>query len=251
MIANLTRRNFLRTTAIATGAMLATPYVKSAQSAGKVSVALWDHWVPGANQTMQQIIEGWGASNNVAVVIDFLKSGTAEDGLAQTIAAEARDGSGHDLVWLWDWQATRQKEALEPVDEIVETLTSKYGPFAENASYLARHDDTWLAVAAACGSHSYPIVSRLDLWRAHAGLDLQAMFPARGRDAELVKGRTYQAFLEGCKKLHAAGYPFANPISSASDSEMWLAPVFLAFGSQLMTGDGNVTVDSDGTRAAL
>jgi hypothetical protein len=251
MITKPTRRVFLRTTAIATGAALAAPYVKSAHSAGKVSVALWDHWVPGANEMMRQVIEDWGAANDVQVAIDFLESGTAENPLAQTIAAEARDQSGHDLVWLWDWEATRYRDALEPVDDIVEGLIAEYGPFAENASYLGQHDGTWRAVAAPCGSHSYPMVSRLDLWQEHAGIDLQAMFPAGSRDPASAEGWTYQAFLEGCKQLHAAGYPFGNPISPASDSEMWLAPLLLAFGSQLMTGDGKITVDSDSTRASL
>jgi TAT (twin-arginine translocation) pathway signal sequence len=251
MIAQPSRRQFLKTTAVVTGAALAAPYVRAARSAGVVKVALWDHWVPGANDTMRQLIEDWGAANSVEVAIDFLESGTAEDSLAQTIAAEVRERSGHDLVWLWDWNATRQKDALEPVDDIVEALIVEYGPFAENASYLGQHDGTWRAVAAPCGSHSYPMVSRLDLWQAHAGIDLQAMFPAGKRAGESAAGWTYPAFLEGCKKLHAAGYPFGNPISKASDAEMWLAPLFLAFGSQLMTGEGNITVDSDGTRAAL
>ena len=251
MITKSTRRVFLQTTTIAAGTALATPYVKSARSAGKVSVALWDHWVPGANETMRQIIEHWGAANNVEVVVDFLEAGTAENPLAQTMAAEARDRSGHDLVWLWDFEAVRHKNALEPVDDIVEALIADYGPFAENASYLGQHDGTWRAVAAPCGSHSYPMVSRLDLWQEHAGIDLQAMFPAAERDPAAADGWTYQAFLEGCRQLHAVGYPFGNPISSGSDSEMWLAPLLLAFGSQLMTGDGNISVDSDSTRSAL
>ena len=246
-----TRREFLKTTAIATSAALAAPYVKTAHSAGQVSVALWDHWVPGANEAMRQVIEDWGAANNVDVVVDFFASGMAENPLAQTIAAEARDRSGHDLVWLWDWQATRYQDGLEPVDELVEGLIAQNGPFAENASYLGQHDGVWRAIAAPCGSHSYPMVSRLDLWREHAGVDFQTMLPAGERNPEAAKAWTYQALLEGCKQLHAAGYPFGNPISAASDSEMWLAPLLLAFGSQLMTGDGSIAVDSDGTRAAL
>jgi Bacterial extracellular solute-binding protein len=77
------------------------------------------------------------------------------------------------------------------------------------------------------------------------------MFPAGARDPDKAKGWTYQAFLEGCKKLHAAGHPFGNPVSDWSDSPMWLAPLLLGFGSQLMTPDGDIAVDSDGTRAGL
>lgn len=246
-----TRREFLRTTAIATGATFTAAYVRTARAAGTLRVALWDHWVPGANEAMAQVIDDWGAANNVEVVVDFLESGTATNSLDQTIAAEAREQSGHDLVQLWDWNATRFRDSLEPVDDIVEALTGDYGPFAENASYLAQHDGTWRAVAAPTGSHSYPMVSRLDLWKAHAGIDFQAMFPNGTRDPAAAAGWTYDALLQGSKALHTAGHSFGNPISPATDSEMWLAPLLLAFGSQLMTGHGDITVDSDGTRAAL
>jgi Bacterial extracellular solute-binding protein len=251
MITRPTRRDFLRTTAIATSATLAAPYVQTAHSAGKVSVAFWDHWVPGANETTRQVIEDWGRANNVEVVVDFLESGTANANLFPTLEAEARARSGHDLVWLWDLDMTVFNESLEPVDDLVQALESRYGPFAENAGYLARQDGTWRAVAAPCGSSSYPMASRLDLWKQHAGIDLQAMFPAGARDPDKVKGWTYQALLEGCKKLHAAGYPFGNAVSEWSDSAMWLAPLLLAFGSQLMTAEGDIAVDSDGTRAGL
>ena len=251
MITKPTRRDFLQTTAIVTSAALAAPYVKSAHSAGKVSVALWDHWVPGANEATRQVIEDWGRANNIDVVVDFFELGTASANLYPTLEAEAHARSGHDLVWLWDLDVPLFKDLLEPVDDLVEALESEYGPFAENADYLARYDGTWRAVAAPSGSSSYPMVSRLDLWKQHAGIDLQAMFPAGTRDPDEVKGWTYPAFLEGCKKLHAAGYPFGNPISDWSDSAMWLAPLLLGFGSQLMTADGDIAVDSDGTRAGL
>jgi ABC-type glycerol-3-phosphate transport system substrate-binding protein len=250
VITQRTRRDFLRTTAIATGAALAAPYVKSAHSAGKVSVALWDHWVPGANETTLRVVEDWSRANNVEVVVDFLESETANANLFPTLEAEVRARSGHDLVWLWDLDMTVFNESLEPVDGLVHALESEYGPFPDNAAYLARYDGTWRAVAAPSGSSSYPMVSRLDLWKQHAGIDLRTMFPAGTRHSDQVDDWTYQAFLEGCKKLHAAGFPYGNPIGDGSDSAMWLAPL-LAFGSQLMTADGDIAVNSDGTRAGL
>ena len=44
----LTRRRFLAATATST-AMVAMPYVRGAHAAGKLTVGLWDHWVPTAN----------------------------------------------------------------------------------------------------------------------------------------------------------------------------------------------------------
>ena len=246
-----TRRAILETGALAAGTAALGPFVHTAHSAGKVTIAFWDHWVPGANEAMQKVIDDWGQANHVEVVLDFLESGTSDANLTPTLEKEARERQGHDLVQVWDWNAVRFRDSLAPVDDLVQALVADYGEMAENARYLAFHDGSWRAVAAPTGSHTYPMVSRLDLWREHAGIDLKAMFPAGGRDPQQAGQWTYAAFLEGAGKLHAAGHPFGNPISEASDSEMWLAPLLLAHGSEPMNADGDVTVASDGTRAAL
>jgi hypothetical protein len=139
---------------------------------GQVKRGVLESLVPGANEATQQVIQDWGRVNNVEVVVDFLESGTTDANLYPTLEAEARERSGHDLVWLWDLDMTVFNKSLEPVDDLVEALESEYGPFDENAGYLALYDGTWRAVAAPCGSSSYPMVSRLDLWKQHAGVDL-------------------------------------------------------------------------------
>ena len=54
-----TRRTVLQTAALAT-TMLASPFVRGAHAAGKLSVAFWDHWVPGANKPLEQLVPGMG-----------------------------------------------------------------------------------------------------------------------------------------------------------------------------------------------
>src|SRR5690348_16352895 len=51
----LTRRKLLRNTALATAGALAAPYVRGAHAAGKLAVGFWDHWVPGANDTLTKL----------------------------------------------------------------------------------------------------------------------------------------------------------------------------------------------------
>src|SRR4029450_1592856 len=58
--AKLTRRRFLAATTAST-AMVAMPYVRGAHAAGKLTIGLWDHWVPGANTTSTRLIEDWAA----------------------------------------------------------------------------------------------------------------------------------------------------------------------------------------------
>ncbi|MEZ5933776.1 MAG: extracellular solute-binding protein [Alphaproteobacteria bacterium] len=244
------RRKFVQTTALATGAILAAPYIKTAHSAGTLALGMWDHWVPGANDVLAKMCQDWGEANNVEVTLDFITSIGFKNQV--TAAAEARARTGHDIFALPTWDVTIHRESLEPVDDLIEELIKQYGPYIETAAYLCQHDGSWKAVIAPTGSHTYPMVSRLDLFKEHAGIDLQALFPAGPRDQAKVDAEwTYANFLEAAKKLHAAGHPFGNPIGPTSDSQDWLGPLFLSFGAEMVNADGEITVDSDATRAAL
>jgi ABC-type glycerol-3-phosphate transport system substrate-binding protein len=250
LMVNHSRRTFLQTTAIAAGATFAGPYVKTAHSAGKLALGLWDHWVPGANDVLAKMCQDWAAANNVELTVDFIAS--AGDKLTITGAAEARARTGHDIFALPTWQVTIHKEALEPVDDLMEELTKEYGPYNDSAAYLCKHDGSWRAVVAPTGSHTKGMVSRLDLFKQHAGIDLQALFPAGARDQGKIDAEwTYDTFLRAARQLHAAGYPFGNPIGQTSDSQDWLGPLFLSFGAQMVSPSGEITVDSDNTRAAI
>ena len=244
------RRKFLKTTALATGATLAAPYIKSGYSAGKLELGLWDHWVPGANDVMTQLCQAWGEQNNVEVQLDYITSIGFKNQV--TAAAEARAKTGHDIFALPTWDVTIHRESLEPVDDLIEEVIKANGPFTDTAAYLCQHDGGWRAVIAPTGSHTYPMVSRLDLFKQHAGIDLLELFPAGQRDQAKVDAEwTYANFLEAAQKLHAAGHPYGNPIGPTSDSQDWLGPLFLSFGSEMVSANGDITIDSDGTRAAL
>jgi Bacterial extracellular solute-binding protein len=246
----ITRRKFIKTTALATAALGVAPWVKTSHSAGKLNVGLWDHWIPGANDVSKKIIMDWGKANGVDVSVDYITSVSFK--LITTTAAEARAKTGHDLLDMTTVETAKYTDVLEPMDDVVKELTSQYGEMMPDAEYLGKIDGTWYAAPGPIGCHTYPMVSRVDLWQKHAGIDLQKMFPAGpDRDPELIKTWTYDAFLEGCRKLHAAGYPFGNPIGATSDSQDWTGPLFAAFGSYPVDKDGNVTFDSDETRAAL
>jgi ABC-type glycerol-3-phosphate transport system substrate-binding protein len=246
----MTRRQFLATTAAATAAMTVGPYVKTSHSAGKLSVHLWDHWIPGANDVSRKLIMDWGKKNGVDVTVDYVTS-RGDKGLI-TLAAEARAKTGHDIADLPTLYTAIYKDSLEPMDDVVKEITSKYGDVSLDAKYSGMVDGTWFSAPGAIGTHSYPMVSRLDLWKEHAGIDLQKVFPAGpDRDPELVKAWNYDNFLEGCKKLHAAGFPFGGPLGSQSDAQDWTGALFMSFGSYPVDKDGNITFDSDETRAAL
>src|SRR4029079_6643862 len=97
-----TRRSVLQTGAAAT-AMLAAPFVRGAHAAGKLTVAFWDHWVPGANAPLQKLCEEWADKEKVELKVDFIASNGDKDLL--TVAAESQAKSGHDLQSFTAWYA--------------------------------------------------------------------------------------------------------------------------------------------------
>src|ERR1700721_2696849 len=171
----LTRRNVLKSAALGTAAAVAAPYVRGAYAAGTLTLGLWDHWVPGANNTLTKLCNEWGTKNNVEVRIDFITSQGEKDKL--TAAAEAQAGTGHDIMSHRDWNIRVHAELLEPLDEIAAALIQQYGTISPVAEYLAKIKGAWRGVPAASGSQIKPCCSRLDLYKEHAGIDLREVFP--------------------------------------------------------------------------
>ena len=83
------RRRFMRNAAVATTAAITAPYVRGVHAAGKLTLGLWDHWVPDANNTMTKICNEWGEKNHVEVTIDFITSIGNKDLLTGSAEAQA------------------------------------------------------------------------------------------------------------------------------------------------------------------
>jgi len=116
-----TRRQMLKSAALGSVAAVAAPYVKGVYAAGSLSLGVWDHWVPGANNTLTKLCNEWGAKNNCEVRIDYITSQGEKDKL--TAAAEAQAGTGHDIMSHRDWNVRIHQNVLEPMDDVVAQLT--------------------------------------------------------------------------------------------------------------------------------
>src|ERR1700741_5158067 len=171
-----TRRSVLKTAALATAAVNTAPYVRGAYAAGKLTLGCWDHWVPGANNTLTKLCNEWGGKNNVEVNIDSTTSQGEKD--KPPAAAEAQAGTGHDIMSHRDWNIQIHERLLEPLNDVVDGLIKQYGPISPVAEYLANIKGTWRGVPTAIGSQVKPCQSRFDLYQQHCGVGLQAMFPA-------------------------------------------------------------------------
>jgi hypothetical protein len=75
--------------------------VRGAHAAGKLSCGFWDHWVPGANDTLKKLCQELADKEKVDLNLDFITS--TGDKLRITIAAEAQARSGHDVLAMSTW----------------------------------------------------------------------------------------------------------------------------------------------------
>src|ERR1700723_871307 len=92
----LSRRQFVAATALTSAALISAPYIRSARAAGTLTMGFWDHWVPGANQASNDLVNEWAAKEKVEVSIDYITSQGNKN--LVTIAAEGAAKSGHDIM---------------------------------------------------------------------------------------------------------------------------------------------------------
>ena len=243
----LTRRTLLQTAA---ATAIAAPYVRGAFAAGKLSVGFWDHWVPGANNTLTRLCQEWAAKEKVDIAIDYITS--QGDKLNLTQAAEAQARSGHDILTFLAWAAAAQTDNLEPVDDIMGPLIAQNGKISQGIEYVAKQQGHWIAVPSCVGSPTLPSCARIDLFKEHVGLDLTKMYPAAAPpDKALTDQWNWDYFATAADKCAKAAHRFGLPLGVTNDSVAWVDPVFRSHGAALVDQEGNITVKSDATRQVL
>jgi len=119
--------------------------------------------------------------------------------------------------------------------------------FGADAAYS--QSGKWLGVPACVGSQIKGPCSRLDLFKAHAGIDLQAMYPAGS--APKADAWNMDMFIKAAEACHKAGFPFGIGLGQTTDSVDTAGAIFQSFGATLIDAKGNVTVKSDATKEAL
>jgi ABC-type glycerol-3-phosphate transport system substrate-binding protein len=243
---HLSRRRFMAASAAAAG-ILGAPFVRRANAAGSLTIGLWDHWVPGANEVQTAIIKEWGDKEKVEVNIDYITS--QGNKLLLALAAESQAGSGHDIMEFTNWESVQFSDALDPVDDVVKNVVAKNGPIDPAVEYLGKFEGRWLGVPMTRGTLLLGCCSRFDMMKEYAGIDVQALYPA-GKPPNDASW-TWDAFLVAAEKCFKAGYPFGLPLGVTTDTNQWVGALFLAYGAELMDAKGNVTVKSDAVRQVL
>jgi ABC-type glycerol-3-phosphate transport system substrate-binding protein len=242
---NLSRRKVVAGAAVV--GLVGAPFVRSASAAGSLSIGLWDHWVPGANDVQSAIIKEWADREKVDVKVDYITS--QGNKLLLSLAAESQSRSGHDIMEFTNWEATQFNAALDAHDDIVKTVVGHNGAIDPAVEYLGKFEGRWLGVPMTRGTLLLGCCSRFDLMKEEAGIDVQALYPA-GKPADDASW-TWDAFLAAAEKCQKAGHAFGLPLGSTTDTNQWVGGLFLAYGAELMDAKGNVTVKSDAVRQVL
>ncbi len=248
MSQRVTRRQALKTAAVATALPLVN--IRSAGAAGKLKLALWDHWVPSGDAALKTIVDAWAEKNKVDVQVDFLTA--IGEKINITMAAEAQARTGHDIYAFDMWTVHEFADKLMPVDDIMKTLIGQYGKISKAYEYLGIAEGHWRAMPVGWGSAPLTPCARISMLKKYAGIDVQAWYPAHETSPDAAKDWTYETQLRAAEACHKAGYTFALGCGSGStDARQTWGATFGAFGADLIDAKGNVTVDSDNVKIAL
>jgi ABC-type glycerol-3-phosphate transport system substrate-binding protein len=243
----VSRRRFVSGTAALSTAMVAAPFVRGAHAAGKLSVGLWDHWVPGANKASEAVARAWAEKEKVELQLDYITS--QGNKLILTAAAEAQARSGHDILQLGSWDCARYSDQLAPMDDLMGPLIKANGEASAITTYLGKIGGKWLAVPATPGAQFKGPCSRIDLMKQHAGIDVQAIYPAGAPPK--ADNWNYDTFLKAAAACHKAGVPFGIGLGTTADSVDTCGAIFQGFGAEVVNAKGDITVKSDNVKKAL
>jgi ABC-type glycerol-3-phosphate transport system substrate-binding protein len=245
----LQSKKLSRRVVVASGAALglSAPFVRSAYAAGKLSVGFWDHWVPNANDATDKLIKEWAEKEKVDVQIDFIT--TQANKLLLTGAAESQAKAGHDILAFTGFGPARYSEQMVPVNDLMDELVKTNGKVNATVEYLGKLNGKWLAVPATVGSQIKGPCSRIDYMKKHAGIDVQAMYPAGAPPK--ADDWTLDTFLKAAEACHKGGNPFGIGVGNTGDSNDTIGAIFASYGATIVDAKGEITVKTDAVRQAI
>ena len=243
----ISRRNAIKLGAAT--AALPLVHIRTAGAAGKLKLALWDHWVPAGNDAMRKVVGAWAEKNKVTVELDFLSA--IGNKIDLTMAAEAEAGTGHDVFAFDQWTVQQWHEKLDPMDDVMAPLMAKYGPVGHGIDYLGKVDGHWMAMPMPQGSSPLPPCARISMLKKFANLDVTQMYPAHPGKTALADEWTYDKMLQVAEACFKGGFPAGLGCGPTTDSCQTWGAIFGAHGADLVDSKGNITVDSDAVHMVM
>ena len=244
----ISRRRALKVAAGA--AALPLVHIRTGRAAGKLTFAVWDHWVPQANPVLQKMCDEWAAKNQVDFKVDFLTGVGMKINI--TMAAEATAKQGHDIYAFDQWTVREFSDKLVPVDDVMKPLSAKYGAIGQASEYLGKVDGKWMAVPVGWGSAPLTPCARISMFKKFANEDPTEWYPAKEAKTAGAAAWNYEKQLKIAEACAKGGFPFALGCgSNSTDANQTWGATFGAFGADLVDAKGNITVDSDSVKEAM
>jgi hypothetical protein len=142
-------------------------------------------------------------------------------------------------------------DQCEPVDDVMQRLTDKYGPVAEASKYLFSSKGHWLAVPCSAGNQNKGPCGRISVLRDVAGIDVLKMYPPSADPTPEAEKWTLDAMLRAAEACKKAKMTFGIGLGTTPDSVDTAGALFAAFGAEVITAGGEVNTRSDAVRQVL
>jgi multiple sugar transport system substrate-binding protein len=225
---SVTRRDFLRTSALATGAaglvpVLSTPFVSRALADNKsLSIVQWSHFVPAYDTWFDKFAKDWGEKNKISVTVDHIP---VQDVPARA-AAEASAGSGHDLFGFnGSGGAHLYRKFFIDVSDLLKETEQKYGQVTIIGKQLGYNADngTWSA---------FP-----DFYINFPGMYQKSLWDGIG-----MKPDTWDNVRTGGAKLKANGHPVGISLGHSNDPSTTWRGLLWSYGASVQDESGKKIV---------
>jgi multiple sugar transport system substrate-binding protein len=232
MTARISRRRFLRSSAITVGALSLTTLDRAPARAQKRELTFlsWNHFVPAADDELRKQAEAFGKQVGATVRVDTI----AHLQLPAKRAAEAQSQSGHDLLLTGGADPFLFENQLADVADLVDELGKKYGGWYPFAAESCQTKSGWKAVPW--------------FWISFPATYNMAHF----KKAELEYPKTWAELLHHGKILKKQGNPVGIAISHCGDAITTYWSVAWCHGAKVLEADGKTpAINSDNTARAI
>jgi multiple sugar transport system substrate-binding protein len=218
MTARISRRRFLRSSAITVGALSLTTLDRAPARAQKRELTFlsWNHFVPAADDELRKQAEAFGKQAGVSVRVDTI----AHLQLPAKRAAEAQSQSGHDLLLTGGADPFLFENQLADVGDVVDELGKKYGGWYPFAAESCQTRSGWKGVPW--------------FWISFPATYNMAHFKKAG----LEYPKTWAELLHHGKILKKQGNPVGIAISHCADANTTYWSVAWCQGAKVLEADG-------------
>ena len=236
-----TRRQFIQSTGIATGAAAVAPMLWTGKAqaqwtnvpepGAKLRVLRWSRFVQGELDAYMANVKKFTEKTGIEVRVDT----EGWEDVRPKAAVAANTGAGPDIILSTNDDANLYPDKLVDVTDLCTYLGNKYGGwFPSCETYLRPDGKKWIGVPL--GASGAIIVYRQSQVKA-AGF---STFP---KDTD--------GFLKLFQALHAKGTPGGMALGNATGDSGWTHWLIWAFGGAIVDKNNKVTINSPQTVKAL